>query len=64
MSERKTGHQPSDAKRQWHAAQAQMPLLEKLRVVVELQRRQVAINEIKAALGLPTIPMRIWGLEP
>lgn len=53
-----------EAKRDWHAQQRQLPVREKLQIVIQLQRRQVAINEMKVALGLPPIPMRVWETTP
>lgn len=50
-------------KRAWHARQRALSIPEKFAIVVQLQRRQVALNAIKASLGLPQVPMRIWG-EP
>lgn len=53
-----------EAKRAWHGRQRNLSVREKLEIVIQLQRRQVAINETKVALGLPPIPMRVWETKP
>ena len=51
-------------KRAWHERQRNLPLQEKIRILIQLQRRQQDINRIRAALGLPVVPMRVWNTEP
>lgn len=48
----------------WHVRQRELSVREKLRIVIQLQRRQVMLNATKAALGLPPVPMRVWETTP
>lgn len=55
---------PWASKQAWHARQRDLPLRTKIGMVIELQHRQQAINTTKAAIGLPTNPMRVWKTRP
>jgi hypothetical protein len=52
------------SKQVWHARQRALPLRTKIERVIVLQERQQAINNTKAAIGLPTSPMRVWKTRP
>lgn len=52
------------AKRAWRERQRALPLPEKIRILIQLQRRQRDVNMIRAALGLPAVPMRVWDTKP
>ena len=42
---------PFAGKAQWHAQQRQLPPREKIRILIELQRREVESNGIRRSLG-------------
>lgn len=53
-----------DAKAAWHAEQRRLSPKAKVAIVLELQRREVALNRARAAAGRPTRPMVIWNVKP
>lgn len=51
---------PFSGKAQWHAQQRQLPPREKIRILIELQRREAESNEIRKSLGRPAVSMKPW----
>jgi hypothetical protein len=54
---------PFAGKAQWHAQQRQLPPREKIRILIELQRREVESNGIRTALGRPAVAMKPWNTQ-
>lgn len=54
---------PFEGKAQWHAQQRQLPPREKIRILIELQRREAESNGIRKSLGRPTVSMKPWDTE-
>jgi hypothetical protein len=54
---------PFARKAQWHAQQRQLPPREKIRILIELQRREVESNRIRLSLGRPAAAMKPWDTE-
>jgi hypothetical protein len=54
---------PFAAKAQWHAQQRQLSPREKIRILIELQRREVESNGIRTSLGRPTVTMKPWDTQ-
>ena len=50
-----------DAKREWHSRQAQLPLKEKVRVLLELQRQDLPLVARQRPLRAWERP---WSIEP
>lgn len=50
-------------KAQWHAQQRQLPPREKIRILIELQRREVESNGIRRSLGRPAVAMKPWDTQ-
>ena len=50
-----------DAKREWHRAQAQLPLREKVRILLEMQRQDYPILKARGVLRPWERP---WDIEP
>ena len=50
-----------DAKARWHREQAQLPLKEKIRILLELQRQDLPLIERRRALKPWERP---WQIEP
>jgi hypothetical protein len=48
---------PFAGKAQWHAQQRQLSPREKIRILIELQHREVESNGIRQSLGRPTVAM-------
>lgn len=65
MSERRTnpaiGQPRFDAKREWHRARANLPLREKVRILLELQRQDLPLIERQRPLKPWERP---WPIEP
>jgi predicted XRE-type DNA-binding protein len=53
-----------EAKRDWHERQRNLPLPRKIEILIALQHRQQEINQMKIAMGLPPVPMRVWQTRP
>lgn len=51
------------AKAKWHAEQRQLPPREKIRILIELQRREAESNKIRASLGRPAAAIRPWDTQ-
>jgi len=51
------------AKAEWHAQQRQLPPREKIRILIELQRREAESNRIRASLGRPAVSIRPWDTQ-
>ena len=54
---------PFDGKAQWHAQQRQLPPREKIRILIELQRREIESNRIRKSLGRPAVAMKPWDTQ-
>ena len=54
---------PFAGKAQWHAQQRQLPPREKIRILIELQRREAESNGIRRSLGRPTVAMKPWDTQ-
>ena len=54
---------PFEGKAQWHAQQRQLSPREKIRILIELQRREVESNGIRQSLGRPAVAMKPWNTE-
>jgi hypothetical protein len=54
---------PFAGKAQWHAQQRQLPPREKIRILIELQRREVESNRIRQSLGRPVVAMKPWDTQ-
>jgi len=54
---------PFEGKAQWHAQQRKLPPREKIRILIELQRREAESNGIRKSLGRPTVSMKPWDTE-
>ena len=54
---------PFAGKAQWHAQQRQLPPREKIRILIELQRRESECNGIRASLGRPAVAMKPWDTQ-
>ena len=54
---------PFAGKAQWHAQQRQLPPREKIRILIELQRREVESNGIRRSLGRPAVAMKPWDTQ-
>ena len=50
-------------KAQWHAQQRQLSPREKIRILIELQRREVEGNGIRQSLGRPAVAMKPWDTQ-
>lgn len=61
MSERDAARRAFDAKAQWHREQARLPLRDKVRILIELQRQDLPL----IARQRPLKPWeRPWSIEP
>ncbi len=54
---------PFAGKAQWHAQQRQLSPREKIRILIELQRREVESNGIRASLGRSPVAMKPWDTQ-
>ena len=54
---------PFAGKAQWHAQQRQLSPREKIRILIELQRREVESNGIRQSLGRPAVAMKPWDTQ-
>jgi hypothetical protein len=54
---------PFAGKAQWHAQQRRLPPREKIRILIELQRREAESNGIRESLGRPAIAMKPWDTQ-
>jgi len=54
---------PFAGKAQWHAQQRQLSPREKIRILIELQRREVEGNGIRQSLGRPAVAMKPWDTQ-
>ena len=54
---------PFAEKAQWHAQQRQLSPREKIRILIELQRREVESNRIRQSLGRPAVAMKPWDTQ-
>jgi hypothetical protein len=54
---------PFAEKARWHAQQRQLPPREKIRILIELQRREVESNGIRKSLGRPAVAMKPWDTQ-
>ena len=54
---------PFAGKAQWHAQQRQLSPREKIRILIELQRREVEGNGIRKSLGRPATAMKPWDTQ-
>ena len=54
---------PFAGKAQWHAQQRQLSPREKIRILIELQRREVEGNGIRQSLGRPAVAMKAWDTQ-
>jgi hypothetical protein len=54
---------PFAGKAQWHAQQRQLSPREKIRILIELQRREVESNGIRTSLGRPAVAMKPWDTQ-
>ena len=54
---------PFAGKAQWHAQQRQLPPREKIRILIELQRREAESNGIRKSLGRPAVSMKPWDTQ-
>jgi hypothetical protein len=54
---------PFTGKAQWHAQQRQLPPREKIRILIELQRREAESNAIRESLGRPAVAMKPWDTQ-
>jgi hypothetical protein len=54
---------PFAGKAQWHAQQRQLSPREKIRILIELQRREVESNGIRTSLGRPAVTMKPWDTQ-
>ena len=54
---------PFAGKAQWHAQQRQLSPRDKIRILIELQRREVESNGIRQSLGRPAVAMKPWDTE-
>jgi hypothetical protein len=54
---------PFDGKAQWHAQQRQLSPREKIRILIELQRREAESNGIRQSLGRPAVAIKPWDTQ-
>ena len=54
---------PFDGKALWHAQQRKLSPREKIRILIELQRREVESNGIRQSLGRPAVAMKPWDTQ-
>ena len=54
---------PFAGKAQWHAQQRQLSPRDKIRILIELQRREVESNGIRESLGRPAVAMKPWDTQ-
>jgi hypothetical protein len=54
---------PFDGKAEWHAEQRQLSPREKIRVLIELQHREVENNRLRRSLGRPVVAMKPWDTQ-
>ena len=54
---------PFAGKAHWHAQQRQLSPREKIRILIELQRREAESNGIRQSLGRPAVAMKPWDTE-
>jgi hypothetical protein len=54
---------PFAGKAQWHAQQRQLSPRDKIRILIELQRREVEHNLIRRSLGRPGAAMKPWDTQ-
>lgn len=53
-----------EVKAAWHRSQRQLSPRDKVRIVLELQQREVAANRVRTALGRPAMAMTPWRTKP
>lgn len=51
---------PFAGKAEWHAQQRQLVPKEKIRILIDLQRREAESNGIRVSLGRPAVSMKPW----
>ena len=49
-----------DAKRRWHEEQWQQTPADKIRLIIQLQQREVLLDRARAAAGQPTRGLKPW----
>jgi hypothetical protein len=54
---------PFVGKAEWHVQQRRLSPREKIRILIELQRREAESNKIRQSLGRPAIVMRPWDTQ-
>lgn len=54
---------PFAGKAEWHAQQRGLPPREKIRILIELQRREAESNRIRESLGRPAVVMKPWDTQ-
>ena len=54
---------PFADKARWHAQQRQLSPREKVRILIELQRREAESNRIRESLGRPAVAMKPWDTQ-
>jgi hypothetical protein len=54
---------PFAAKARWHAEQRQLPPRAKIRILIELQRREAESDRVRIALGRPASGIRPWNTQ-
>jgi hypothetical protein len=54
---------PFAGKAQWHAQQRRLPPRKKIRILIELHRREVESNGIRKLLGRPAVEMKPWNTQ-
>jgi hypothetical protein len=54
---------PFARKAEWHAQQRRLPPREKIRILIELQRREADSNGIRHSLGRPAVAMKPWDTQ-
>jgi hypothetical protein len=54
---------PFEGKARWHTQQRHLPPREKIRILIELQHREVESNRIRQSLGRPAVPMKAWNTQ-
>ena len=54
---------PFANKAQWHAQQRQLPPREKIRILIELQHRELEHNGLRRSLGRPAVAMKPWDTQ-
>jgi hypothetical protein len=52
-----------NAKARWHAEQRLQSPREKIRILIELQRRELESNRIRESLGRPAVAIIPWNTE-